>query len=91
MSNIQTLFGNLSSEDVKAIRTALGEVSDVMTKMESCKEEIKNIIVAMHDKYKIPKKILSRMAKVHHNQNFLTTISEDKEFETIYTCITEVK
>jgi hypothetical protein len=91
MSNIQTLFGNLSSEDVKAIRSALGEVSDVMTKMESCKEEIKDIIVAMHDTYKIPKKILSRMAKVHHNQNFLTTISEDKEFETIYTCITEVK
>jgi hypothetical protein len=45
----------------------------------------------VYDQYKIPKKIVKRLAKVHHKNSFSQQVVEDKEFEALYIGVTEVK
>jgi hypothetical protein len=46
---------------------------------------------AAHDTFKIPKKIIKRIAKVQHNQSLQEEVAEFKEFEALFEGITEVK
>ena len=51
MSNIPT-----SAEDRKAILTALDQISEAMSEMQTQKEQIREILKTLEDKYKLPTK-----------------------------------
>ena len=51
----------------------------------------KEIIDIASDNSKIPKKIITRIIKVHHKQNLAEEVAEFKEFETLVESMTEVK
>jgi hypothetical protein len=91
MTAVTTLYGSFDENQLKSIRDALSEISNEMTVIDSHKEAIKDVIDALHDNFKIPKKVLRRMAKTHHKQSFQEEVTEDNEFEALYIGMTETK
>ena len=75
-------------EQRKAIRKVLDEVSGCLTRIESERDYISETIKKLSEEYQINKKVLRRMAKTYHKQNFSTEIAENEEFETMYEQIT---
>lgn len=82
MSNIPT-----SIEDRAAIRKALDQISEEYTNIETSRSQIKEILVALEDKYKTPKKTMSKVAKLYHKQSVSEFESEASEIKTIYKSI----
>lgn len=72
-----------SPADRKQIMDAMIEISAAMTRVEGEKNYIKETIADLHEKYKIPKKILNRFAKVYHKQNYTEELGIDSDFETM--------
>jgi hypothetical protein len=91
MVAVNTIFGSFDEADLKSVRDALDEISISITKMNSEKDAIKDIINAVYDKHKIPKKIIRKMAKAHHKQSFEEEVAEYKEFEALYVGMNETK
>lgn len=91
MTAVTTLYGSFDENQLKSIRDALSEISNEMTIIDSHKEAIKDVVDALYDNFKIPKKVLRRMAKTHHKQSFQEEVTEDNEFEALYIGMTETK
>lgn len=91
MTAVTTLYGSFDENQLKSIRDALSEISNEMTVIDSHKEAIKDVVDALYDNFKIPKKVLRRMAKTHHKQSFQEEVTEDNEFEALYLGMTETK
>lgn len=91
MTAVTTLYGSFDENQLKSIREALSEISNEMSVIDSHKEAIKDVIDALYDNFKIPKKVLRRMAKTHHKQSFQEEVTEDNEFEALYIGMTETK
>jgi uncharacterized FlgJ-related protein len=80
-----------SPADRKKIKDAMDEISASMTRIEAEKDLIKEIIVELNDNFKISKKILNKMAKTYHKQNFINEQQDHEEFETLYSEVVELK
>lgn len=91
MADVDTLYGTFSEADLKGIKDALSEISNEMTIIEGHKEAIGDIVDAIYDKYKLPKKVINRLAKTYHKQTFQEEVQLDNEFEAIYVGLTEAK
>jgi hypothetical protein len=91
MTAVTTLYGSFDENQLKSIRDALSEISNEMSVIDTHKEAIKDVIDALYDNFKIPKKVLRRMAKTHHKQSFQEEVTEDNEFEALYIGMTETK
>lgn len=90
MTSVSTIYGNLNEEQLKSLKGSLDEIALHMRKIDTEKVSIKDVVDATHDSLKLPKKIISRMAKVHYKQSFSQQVVEDKEFEALYIGVTEV-
>jgi hypothetical protein len=91
INQVNTIFGDFQEDDLKIIRDSIEEMSKHMTKIDLEKQAIKDVVNSIYDQYSLPKKILNRMAKVYHKQIFSQQVVEDKEFEALYTGVTEIK
>lgn len=71
MSIVQTSQIEMPSdpETLKAIKDAMFEISASKTRAEGEKEFQKEAIAELHEKTKIPKKYLNKMATLYHRQN----------------------
>lgn len=78
----------LSDDAKKKITDAMNEISNSMLRAEAEKELQKEVINKLFDEYKIPKKVLSKMARVYHKQNFAEEKATHEEFEELYRSIT---
>ena len=76
-----------SPVDRQKIKKMLGEISASMTRTEAERDLIRETIKAMSDEFQLPKKTLSRMAKVYHKQNYTQEVAEHEEFEDLYETI----
>ena len=90
-TQVNTIFGDFKEDDLKIIRDAIQEISLHFQKIEVENLAIKDIVGSVYDQYKLPKKIVKRLAKVHHKNTFSQQVVEDKEFEALYIGVTEVK
>lgn len=91
MTAVTTLYGSFDEIQLRSIRDALSEISNEMTIIDSHKESIKDVMDVIFDNFKIPKKVIRRMAKTHHKQSFQEEVTEDNEFEALYLGMTETK
>ena len=73
------------------IKKMLGEISGSMTRMEAERDLIRETIKEMSQQFQLPKKTLSRMAKVYHKQNYNQEVAEHEEFEGLYETIVQEK
>jgi hypothetical protein len=70
--------------DRTKIKKMLAEISGSMTRMGAERDLIRETIKEMSDQFQLPKRTLSRMAKVYHKQNFTQEVADHEEFETLY-------
>jgi hypothetical protein len=75
--------------DRKAIKDAIKEISASITRVEAERDLIKEIISNINEQFLLPKKLIRRMAKVYHNQNFTKEQEEHSEFEALYETVVE--
>lgn len=76
--------------DRKKIREALQEISNSMTRISAERDLIKEIVKDLSDQHQLPKKIVNKMARVYHKQNFSEEQHTFSEFETLYAEITQL-
>ena len=91
MPTITTQFGTFDEVQLKALKGVIEEINHATRQIEAHNSQIKDIVDAAHDTFKIPKKIIKRIAKVQHNQSLQEEVAEFKEFEVLFEGITEVK
>jgi hypothetical protein len=77
-TKIQTLYGTYNEEQLRALKSVIDEINVSQSKIDYEKQVQKEIIDVAFDNFKIPKKIIARMAKV-------------KEFEALFEVLSEVK
>ena len=68
---------------LKVIRTC----SESKTRIEGERDLIKEEVAAICEELKLPKKIVNRMVKVYHKQNFDEEVAVQDQFETLYQTI----
>lgn len=79
----------ISDQDKKDFHKVVVEMSNSMTRIEGERDYIKEAVKELSDKYQIPKKTVSKIAKTYHKQNFQQAVSENEEFEELYEKITK--
>ena len=73
-----------SPEDRKAIRSALEEISKCLSNIDTERVQIREILAALEDKYKIPAKAFRKVSQLYHKQNVLDFETETSEIKEIY-------
>lgn len=74
----------LLEQDKKTINDAIKEASNSLVRIDAERDLIKNIVEDLNTNFKINKKILSKMIKTYHKQNFQDEVASNDEFETLY-------
>jgi len=78
-----------SPADRQKIKKMLAEISGSMTRMEAERDLVRETIKEMSQQFQLPKKTLSRMAKVYHKQNYTQEVADHEEFEDLYETIVQ--
>ena len=66
------------------IKKMLSEISDSFTRIEAERDLIKETIEALSEDFDIEKKILRKMARIFHKQNYSTVEAEQEELALLY-------
>jgi SUMO ligase MMS21 Smc5/6 complex component len=75
----------LSNEaDREKLFKVVKECSDSMTRIEGENNLIKESISDISKQLQLPKKLVSRLVKVYHKQNFDEEVAVHEQFETLY-------
>lgn len=75
-------------EDRKRIKDALQEISDSFTRIEGERDAIKDIVNFVNEEFDLPKKYVSKMARVYHKQSFDKEVGEAEDFAALYETVT---
>jgi hypothetical protein len=83
---VQQLAVNTLSNpaDREKLLKVLAECSDSMTRIDAEKDLIRETIADTAKQLQIPKKLISKMAKVYHKQNYDEEVAVHEQFETLY-------
>lgn len=82
--NVQTIFGQLDDAQVKTLKDGIGEMCVFLSNIDNEKQKLKDVLDSVFEETKIPKKIINKLAKVRHKQNFVEETTEFNEFESLY-------
>jgi 23S rRNA maturation-related 3'-5' exoribonuclease YhaM len=85
MSNIPT-----DIEDRKAIRQAFDQISEELASIKTSKDQIKEILKSLEDKYKLNKRTAKKAANLYHKQTVMEFENETAEVREVYKAISEV-
>jgi hypothetical protein len=70
--------------DKAKVLGCLQEISNSMTRIESERDLIKEILQKMQDECEIPKKLSRKLARTYHKRNYEEEVAEQSDFQTIY-------
>lgn len=73
--------------DREKLLNVLRECSASMTRMEGEKDYIKESITDICKTLQLPKRLVARMVKVYHKQNYDEEVAVHEQFETLYETI----
>jgi len=77
--------------ELKTIQAAMKEMSDCMIRIDAEKDAMKDIVEDLNEKYELPKKFISKMARVYHKQSFDKESVEHEDFADLYVAVTGAK
>jgi viroplasmin and RNaseH domain-containing protein len=72
----------------QTLLNALKEMSNSMTRVDAEKDLQKEIIEEVSDKTEVPKKYISKLARIYHKQNISEVKTENDDLETLYEVVT---
>jgi len=83
---IQQMATNILSnpKDREDLLKVLKECSDSLTRVKAEKEFVKEAVTDVCKKLDIPKRLVNRMVKVYHKQNYDEEVATQDQFETLY-------
>jgi len=70
--------------DAQKVRNAIVEMSNSMTRMDAERDLIKEIVNKLHEEEFLDKRVIRKMARVYHKQNFAEETTINEEFETTF-------
>ncbi len=75
---------NLTEEERTRLVKALKDASDSRTRVEAEGEFAREVVKKIADDLKLTKKLVNKLAKVYHKQNFDEEVAEHEQFELLY-------
>ncbi len=70
--------------DREKLYKVIQECSNSMTRVEAEKDFVKESIDAISKNLQLPKKLVARLVKVYHKQNYDEEVATQDQFEQIY-------
>lgn len=84
----QLSINQISNEaDQKKLLDCLRECSGSMTRMEAERDYIKESVATVSKDLQLPKKLVAKLVKVYHKQNYDEEVATHEQFETLYETI----
>lgn len=84
----QLSINQISSEtDRKKLLDAIKECSNSLTRMEGERDYIKEAVTQVAKDLQLPKRLVNKMVKVYHKQNYDEEVATHEQFETLYETI----
>jgi hypothetical protein len=80
-----------NEEDRKKLYKVVRECSDSMTRVQGEKDFLKEAVADVCEELKLPKRIVNRLIKVYHKQNFDEEVAVQDQFETLYEMVVKTK
>ncbi len=77
--------------DRKKFRDALNEISNSYTRIQSERYLVKEIVKDISDKLQIPKRTISKIARIYYKQNFSEEQQNFEEIEQLYEEVTTLQ
>lgn len=77
-------------KDQAKIKTMLGEISNSLTRIAAERDLIKETVASLSEEFEVDKKILNKMARIFHKQNFTEVTAENEELDLLYESIVGV-
>lgn len=87
---VQTLYGTFDENKLKQLKSAINEICDELTKIESMNEYIADLCDVTHQNLGIPKKVIKKLAVTRHKQNLAQVVAEHNELESLSEAISRV-
>ena len=72
-----------ADSDKQRMKGAMDEISNAYTRIEAEKDFIKEAIISLEDDVGIPKKYLSKMARMYHKNNVNEVVAEIEDIEAL--------
>lgn len=70
--------------DKAKVLGCLQEISNSLTRIESERDLIKEILQKMQDEHEIPKKLSRKLAKTYHKRSYEEEVAQQNDFVEIY-------
>jgi hypothetical protein len=83
----QLTINQLSEPDRDKLFKIIKECSDSMTRMDAEKDYVREAIADTSKSMQLPKKLVAKLVKVYHKQNFDEEVAVQEQFETLYETI----
>ena len=80
----QLTINQLSQPDREKLFKIVRECSDSMTRIDGENDFIKESIAETSKKMQLPKKLVAKLIRVYHKQNFDEEVAVHEQFETLY-------
>ena len=80
----QMTINQLSDPDKEKLFKVIKECSDSMTRQDAEKDFVRESIAETSKNMQLPKKLVARLVKVYHKQNFDEEVAVHEQFETLY-------
>jgi hypothetical protein len=88
MAVVQLSINQISNPvDQKKLLDCLRECSASMTRMDGEKDYIRESIASISKDLQLPKKLVAKLVKVYHKQNYDEEVATHEQFETLYETI----
>ena len=84
MSVKQLTINQLSAPDREKLFKIVQECSNSMTRMDAEKDFVREAIADTAKNMQLPKKMVAKLVKVYHKQNFDEEVAVHEQFETLY-------
>jgi len=80
----QLTINQLSAPDREKLFKIVQECSNSMTRIDGEKDYIREAITETAKQMQLPKKMVAKLVKVYHKQNFDEEVAVHEQFETLY-------
>ncbi len=80
----QLTVNQLSDPDKQKLFKVVKECSDSMTRQDAEKDFVRESITETAKNMQLPKKLVARLVKVYHKQNFDEEVAVHEQFENLY-------
>lgn len=84
---IQQVSQISNPEDREKLLKVIRNCSDSMTRMDGEKDFIREEVKEISKQLEIPKRLVNKMIKVYHKQNYDEEVAVHEQFETLYETI----